>query len=246
MVQAVRTLFVHIGTHKTGTSSIQAFLRDQAAALQRCGIYVPHTGTLSPRTGHHNIAWELRRDPRFDVTRGTLDGLLAEMQRADARTSVISSEDFEYLVQYPEALRRFEDAIELSGFVPTYIIFFRDPATYAKSLYEELHAKHVLTMSFPAFVATILVTGKFIMRGDWCFYFDQDRFSEQWRRHTRGDLRIFDFEAVSNGEGLIPTFLGAIGAGSLANEAGAALRYNVSPVGPHGPSWAGWALRLRF
>lgn len=35
-----KTLFLHIGTHKTGTTSIQAYLRDNAEAIERSGIAV--------------------------------------------------------------------------------------------------------------------------------------------------------------------------------------------------------------
>jgi len=54
-----KTLFVHIGTHKTGTTSIQNFLRNHATSLNECGVFVPKSGTLDENSGHHNIAWEM-------------------------------------------------------------------------------------------------------------------------------------------------------------------------------------------
>ena len=69
-------LFVHVGTHKTGTTSIQVFLRGHAAALRRQGLYVPTTGTIDPQSGHHNLAWELYADERFDRAFGGAEELI--------------------------------------------------------------------------------------------------------------------------------------------------------------------------
>ena len=48
-----RRAILHIGTFKTGSTSIQAFLGDNAALLARQGVYFPH----SPgRPNHHGLA----------------------------------------------------------------------------------------------------------------------------------------------------------------------------------------------
>ena len=124
-----RTLYVHIGTHKTGTTSIQAFLRRDADLPARDGVYVPSTGAIHAHAGHHNIAWQLRGDPRFNTKHGGLGHLVDELAQAAEPKAVISSEDFEYPVQYPEALSRFEIALGSAGWVPTYIVFFRHQET---------------------------------------------------------------------------------------------------------------------
>src|SRR5438309_2230327 len=88
---------VHIGSHKTGTKSIQAFLRSHAGALAAAGIHVPQAGTILPQSGHHNIGWGLRGDTRFNPAWGSLDDLVAELASVRADAAVISCEDLEYL-----------------------------------------------------------------------------------------------------------------------------------------------------
>ena len=40
-----RTLYLHVGPPKTGTTSIQVFVRDNAAAFRSHGLYRPSVGT---------------------------------------------------------------------------------------------------------------------------------------------------------------------------------------------------------
>jgi hypothetical protein len=86
-----RRLVVHIGLHKTGTTSIQRSLAADRAALMQQGIYIPRVGTL-PRRGHHNLGWQLNGDPRFSPKLGTLNDLIAELESITAPTIVISTE----------------------------------------------------------------------------------------------------------------------------------------------------------
>ncbi len=211
-------IFVHIGTHKTGTTSIQAFLRENADALRQSGLYVPTTGTTGPISGHHNIGWQVRNDPRFKRSQGTLDDLLSELDRSASQRAVISSEDLEYLVQFPRRLEGLEDALLGAGWHPLYVVFFRRPDEYALSLYGEL-LKHGLSIGFERFVSQILGDGCFTMRGDWCFHFDYEDFARKWRHAARGELRILSYDRAVTGNGLIPAFLSAIG---LPGDPGAA------------------------
>ena len=54
---------------------------------------------------------------------GTLDGLASELACVKQPWAVISSEDFEYCVQYPDKLVRFEAIVQKSGWDPSYIAF---------------------------------------------------------------------------------------------------------------------------
>lgn len=128
-------VYVHIGSHKTGTKSIQAFLRRHADALAVAGIHIPNAGTILPQSGHHNIGWGLRGDPRFNPSWGTLDDFLNELASACAETAVISCEDLEYLVDRPADLARLDGALIAAGYEPLYLWFHRRPDTYAYSLY---------------------------------------------------------------------------------------------------------------
>lgn len=48
-------LHLHIGFHKAGSSTVQAFLRDNAPALAARGVVYPTAG-LERRAGHHHLA----------------------------------------------------------------------------------------------------------------------------------------------------------------------------------------------
>jgi hypothetical protein len=204
-------LYVHIGTHKTGTTSIQAFLRHHSRRLAQSGIFVPETGIPQEDLGHHNIAWGLRGDPRFSCARGTLDDLIVEISGSSAPAGVISSEDFEYLVDKPDALARLDTTLLDAGHEPHYIVFARRADTYVMSLYAEL-IHHGLTTSFRDFVKEILRTGKIVTRGDWAFYFDMDAFARKWREVAHGPLSIHGYDSAVAGKGVVPTFLSLIGA----------------------------------
>lgn len=93
----INKAIIHIGTHKTGSTSIQDFLYANNVALKDMGILYPVKG-ITKWNGHHPIAWQLGvehpyRDENLDV-RGHLETLLMEY---DFDKVVISSEDFEFL-----------------------------------------------------------------------------------------------------------------------------------------------------
>jgi hypothetical protein len=87
------TLYLHIGLHKTGTSTLQNVLGRHAQALAALGVLWPKSGRAGG--AHHNIAYELLGRPRFDPSLGGLDDLLRET--SDAERAVVSSEDMEFL-----------------------------------------------------------------------------------------------------------------------------------------------------
>jgi hypothetical protein len=87
------TVYVHIGLHKTGTSSIQAFLRKNKPALLERGWLYPRTGWTAG--GHHNLAYELLGRKRFSEAAGRLSELEAEI--AQAPNAIVSSEELEFL-----------------------------------------------------------------------------------------------------------------------------------------------------
>jgi hypothetical protein len=205
-------LYVHIGTHKTGTTSIQAFLGRNSLRLAQSGIFVPKTGTLHEGSGNHNIAWGLLGDPRFRIPFGTLDDLLVELAGSSAPTGVISSEDFEYLVDNPNALAHLDATLIDAGHQPHYIVFARRADTYAVSLYAQLIQHHGLTTSFRNFTWEILRTGKVVINGDCAFYFGMSALARKWRAVAHGSISVCGYDSARAGKGVVPTFLSLIGA----------------------------------
>lgn len=218
-----RKLLIHIGTHKTATTSIQGFLQSQRDRLARSGIYIPTSGTLHELSGHHNIAWRLRNDERMDpAQKDCVEALFREIAGIDYGTVVLSSEDFEYMAQYPEELRRFDSDLRGLGFDTDYVVFFRNRDDYAVSLYNA-SVRWGLTASFAEFRADIERNGFFRMRGDWYYNLDYPRFLAEWKGILGKDLIAFSYDEAAQGEGVVPTFMRCIGApADLVTESAAA------------------------
>jgi len=163
-----RTAYIHVGTHKTGTSSLQAMLASNEAAFREAGVFVPHTGKLAPNlVGHHNIAWELRQDPRFDPSLGTLELLQLEISKARSPVICLTSEDFEFLSADEPALRRLRDSLIATGCQPRIIIFLRPQVDYVESLYAEIIKTH--DVAFTAYLDAVLKSkscGPFVFEYD--------------------------------------------------------------------------------
>lgn len=220
------TLFVHIGTHKTGTTSIQNFLRTHASSLRECGIFVPTAGTLSQVSGHHNIAWQVRNDPRYRTNVGGIDELVAELKHSRANTMVISSEDFEYLSQYPRELKAFDQRLETAGFTTKYLVFFRNVEAYARSLFCELESISVGT-HYGAFRKSIQDCGFVRVNADWYYEFRYELFVEKWEAVLGPKIHEHSYEEASRGAGLLPFFLSTIGASkAIVDESREAPRVN--------------------
>jgi hypothetical protein len=201
-------LFIHIGDHKTGTTSIQAFLRRQAGELASAGIAVPTTGTYSEESGHHNLAFQLIGDRRWNQSHGGLDELVAELRCCRQPQAAMSCEDFSLLVAHPEGLKRLESTLQAEGHTLSWLMFLRRVDDYSESLYCELTLHgYQPRFGYPGFVLNFLLHGRY--RSKFC---DYDAFVREWRRLSVSPLHLFDYDqAVSDG-GVLPHFLAAIGA----------------------------------
>ena len=54
-------LYLHIGFHKAGSTTLQTFLRDNAAALAAAGVVYPEIGREPDAIAHHALAKGLKR-----------------------------------------------------------------------------------------------------------------------------------------------------------------------------------------
>jgi hypothetical protein len=165
----MKKLYLHIGTHKTGTTAIQQALSIHAADLVNANYIVPHTGRIAPQSGHHNIAWEISGDERFQSDFGGIAQLQTELSSSDADV-ILSSEDFSCAVcRNPGKFKQFVDEMKGWGLRPTIVVYFRNQVGYASSLYKEL-VRHGLDFDFDAFCQEIISSGQFVWR-NWTFPF---------------------------------------------------------------------------
>lgn len=150
----MRRFFIHIGTHKTGTTHIQRALRSNKDRLADFGFIYPNAGIIPEHDGHHNIAWEVSADRRHDRKWGTVDQLLCEVGLCNGNV-IISSEDFSSALADPGNLDAFFSQLERQGFQVNVIVYLRSQVDYIKSLYVEL-LKHGFSTSFDLFLEHLL------------------------------------------------------------------------------------------
>lgn len=223
----MRALFIHIGMHKTGTTSIQWYLSRHRRKLKGYGYYVPRSGCVSRAfAGHHNVAWSLLEDGRADAQWGALDELLAELNRANPPRAVISAEDLEFLADRPRRLMAFEARIVAAGWAPTYVLFLRSPGSYSLSVFQELQ-RNRQPVPFPDFHDRMLERGFFASRNNLVLHLDYDLFVAKWRAAAKGELKICSYDDAAAGAGVVPQFMAAIGAPAQLGQLRQA-RFNVT------------------
>ena len=158
-----RTAYLHVGTHKTGTTSIQAFLSMNAPALASAGVYYPKAGRPARRwgtenVGHHNVAWELNGLADFRPDEGTFDALAGEIQEAGFPTVVISSEDLSWLCDKPQTIAMVAAILRDAGYATTAIVYVRSQPAYIQAMYTE-NAKAGFLVNYRAVLDNILRDG---------------------------------------------------------------------------------------
>jgi hypothetical protein len=159
----LRPCYIHIGTHKTGTTSIQAFLASNRVRFAANGVFWPAAGSDGDPNvvSHHELARELNRGGAFDSEKGGLDAVAEELRGSDARIACLSSEDFTFLWDKPSALIRLRDAVLAAGFSPRIVVYFRPQASYCTAVYAE-NVRHGYRKPFEEYFHNILTHGQYV------------------------------------------------------------------------------------
>lgn len=100
-----KTLFIHIGAHKTGTSAIQKFLSINRNVLKKGGFLYPGGGPAHHDMVHDFLtlsADEIRKNPNLVTSR-----YFTEIRGSRAETVILSSEEFENLNSGIASLREY-------------------------------------------------------------------------------------------------------------------------------------------
>jgi len=144
-------------------------LAQNEGALTRAGFLFPHMGRPvrllgSEIAGHHNLAWDLLGDGRFERADGSLAEMIAEIERAELPIVLLSSEDFALCYDRVHALPAIRDALRAIGYDPHALVYLRPQRGYAQSLYTEL-VKQGAPLGFERFLEDILRDGAFSISG---------------------------------------------------------------------------------
>ncbi|MEL6550909.1 MAG: hypothetical protein AAFQ54_11765 [Pseudomonadota bacterium] len=149
-------LVIHIGTHKTATTSIQRFLKNNQGVLAERGVYYPdysligktphyaHLGMVNALSGQHRVYTSREAEKFF--------GKVVERSK-DFDTTIISGEPFYRHVgegsydrvptnrdEYWESRRAYVARLRQLFGAAEIVVVFRRQADYAQSLYQE-HVK---------------------------------------------------------------------------------------------------------
>jgi len=124
-----KIVYLHVGLHKTGTTSLQKFLSDNQRLLSKRGVFRLSTG-LPPNSdrswGHHDLAWSLREGDPHGLWR-------AARREADAhKTVLVTSEEFSFIRnagRYSPVLDAFQ------GWQIRVICYLRRQDQFLESLY---------------------------------------------------------------------------------------------------------------
>ena len=201
-VPARRTLIVHIGASKAGSTSIQYLLAVLAPHLARRGILVPRADSGH----HHNLLLELAGRWTVDPRRAGWREVEAEIAVSRAPRVVLSSEIFtdEALGGAP-AVERLRALAVRTGVAVRPVAYLRPQTERLESWYAEQVRHGRMTLPFEAFLAETLARPA---GGP----LDYETMLEPWRAAFGGALAVFAMERGRPAQGLLAHFLEVIGA----------------------------------
>ena len=134
----MKTVVLHIGYPKTGTSSLQWFLHTHREALREQGVCYPVTGQAADHA-HHKLAFSLRDNNYEQWSEAQRIQLFADLDAeilaSDADTLVLSSELFLDALDHIRTSKEFERI--LHGRALRVICFLRKQSTFLESLYRQ-------------------------------------------------------------------------------------------------------------
>lgn len=168
----MKTLYLHIGLQKTGTSTIQMSFMRPGGPLEQAGIdYLP--AVIAPRHAHHSVAWEIAHHKRYVDGQPGLAALTEAAAASKAERLFVSTEEFSLLAQREvNSLAR-----GLDGFDVRPILCLRNQLSWSESLYAQA-CKRGYAEDFATFGATLARDGKLdygAIIDRWASAFGRDR-----------------------------------------------------------------------
>lgn len=142
-----RKLIIHIGHYKTGTTALQSFFAQNRRLLARSGVNYAETRTNHSK--HSAFAFSLLRPAGADTLMHGYKNdtppeefwgeLAQEVRTADQETTLISSEEFMRLAEFPEAAQRLRSIVSGFGDIEVRIlVWLRAPGAHLDSWYNQL------------------------------------------------------------------------------------------------------------
>lgn len=139
----MKTVILHVGRHKTGTSSLQSFFSANRQILSEYGIFYPHTGVRN--NAHHIVAESfsggaLKEDKSSasPLESQLVKDLREEISGANEPVALVSSEAFQNV--NPRLVAEI-----FSGFRLKVVMYLREQSVYLRSAYaQRIHATNTI------------------------------------------------------------------------------------------------------
>ena len=131
-----KKIVIHIGLHKTGSTSFQQLIRTNSQELQKHDIYVPPSGKLLYQDKYFQLGSKsggLHQIPK-DIAQGdmeTLDAFIHAFEASGCTTAILSSEGHDKLSY--DSIQKIASRTE--PYDLKIIAVFRNPVDLARSLY---------------------------------------------------------------------------------------------------------------
>ncbi len=150
---ARRICYIHVGPHKTGTSSIQWFLKENRAELLKYGYFVPESGTI--HGAHHAIVRKLCGQELRDHQQSAAENFARVLNDTPAEAIVISSEALEGLLRNRDYAKAFFARIGELNLEPKLVLFPRNQSQSINSRYSQVVKGFQRSEPFEAFVLRV-------------------------------------------------------------------------------------------
>jgi len=127
-----KKIFLHIGTHKTGTTSLQKFLYDHKNELKLMSFYFPKIGIH--QYSQHKLAFSLQDKHPLKNQLKLWEELVDKIKKTECDNIIISSEEFsnidniDNIIYLKEVLKEFDIKI---------IVYLRRQSDLVESIYNQ-------------------------------------------------------------------------------------------------------------
>ena len=204
-------IHLHIGTHKTGTTSIQKFLDHNRSKLLDLGYLYPLSGRPDALSvAQHKLPWGFMGAKRLKKAAGKQEGLRQEwnklhkeIAREKKQNVIISAEDFSNL----KAKRIRAVKKRLSRYDTKVVVYLRKQDDFFLSSYSQVLKGSAFYKSIEEYIKQGWHRGN---------YYD---FLEVWSKaFGKENIVVKVYEQLQMKQGLMPSFLEAIGLGADVNE----------------------------
>jgi len=182
----MKTLFLHIGVHKTGSTSLQAVAHLHREALARQGLHVVQTGATNDGN-HVLLSRALLRDPAasrsvpLDLT--IWQAARDEIVHSPCPAALITSEEFTAVGL--EGIAALAGLMEAASVDVQVMVFLRDQLAALRSNHVELLKQGLIEHDFASYLAMSALDADFVESIDrfnyqlllqpWISVFGQDR-----------------------------------------------------------------------